>query len=66
MGRVLRQHRETTHEVQFLAKPPTRSRHARSSVLASAFDDDEPYALTELEGQFVHYVLNKVVPRLGP
>ncbi len=65
LGRVLRQHRETTHDGQFRAKTPTRSRQPRSPVLASAFDDDKPYVLTELGSQFVHYVLNEVVPRLG-
>jgi hypothetical protein len=65
LGRVLRQHRDTTHDGQFLAKTPPRSRQPRSAVLSSAFDDDKPYVLTDLGGQFVHYVLNEVVPRLG-
>lgn len=33
--------------------------------MASAFDDDKPYELTELGSQFIHRVLNEVVPRLG-
>jgi len=64
-GSVIRQHRDTTHEGQFLARKPARARQ-RSAVMASAFDDDKPYELTELGSQFVHYVLNEVVPRLGP
>jgi hypothetical protein len=48
-----------------IAKTPSRARQHRSPVLASAFDDDKPYVLTELGSQFVHYVLNEVVPRLG-
>jgi len=64
-GSVLRQHRDTTHDGQFVASPRARTRQRRSRVLASAFDDDKPYELTELGGQFVHYVLNEVVPRIG-
>jgi hypothetical protein len=64
-GSVIRQHRDTTQDGRFIARTPPRSRQRRSPVLASAFDDDKPYELTELGGQFVHYVLNEVVPRLG-
>jgi hypothetical protein len=63
-GSVIRQHRDTTHDGQFLAPKRARTRQGRSAVMASAFDDDKPYELTELGGQFVHYVLNEVVPRL--
>lgn len=64
-GSVIRQHRETTQDGQFLANRTRRPRHPHSPVLKSAFDDDKPYELTELGGQFVHYVLNEVVPRIG-
>ena len=64
-GSVIRQHRETTYDGQFLARTPPRTRQRRSPVMASAFDDDKPYELTELGDQFIHYVLNEVVPRLG-
>lgn len=64
-GSVIRQHRETTADGRFLARTPPRTRQRRSPILASAFDDDRPYELTELGSQFVHYVLNEVVPRLG-
>ncbi len=64
-GSVIRQHRETTYDGRFIAhKALTRSK-GRSGVLASAFDDDKPYELTELGSQFVHYALNEVAPRLG-
>jgi hypothetical protein len=33
--------------------------------MKSAFDTDEPYELTELGRQFVHYAMTDVVPRLG-
>jgi hypothetical protein len=65
LGRVIRQHRETTHDGHFLTKAPAPARKRRSPVMASAFDDGKPYELTELGGQFVHYVLNEVVARLG-
>jgi hypothetical protein len=64
-GSVIRQHRDTTHDGQFLARRPARTRRPRSPVLASAFDDDKPYELTELGSQFVHYALEEVIPRLG-
>jgi len=64
-GSVIRQHRDTTHDGRFLARKAPRTRQPRSPVMASAFDDDKPYELTELGGQFIHYVLNEVVPRLG-
>jgi hypothetical protein len=64
-GSVLRQHRDTTHDGQFLAKRPPRTKQRRSPVLASAFDDDKPYELTELGGQFASYVLDEPAPRLG-
>jgi hypothetical protein len=65
MGHVLRQHRETTSDGQFLSARPTARRRTRSPVMKSAFDDDKSYELTELGSQFVHYAMNEVVPRLG-
>jgi hypothetical protein len=37
----------------------------RSKVMKSAFDDAEPYVLTSLGEQFVHYTMNEVVKRLS-
>jgi hypothetical protein len=62
-GRIIRQHRETTPDGQFIARRSTQ-RRARG-VLKSAFDDVDTYELTELGKQFVHYAMNEVVPRLG-
>lgn len=62
-GSVIRQHRETTHDGQFV-KRQTRRRVA-SPVLKSAFDNQEPYELTELGSQFVHYAMQVPVSRLG-
>lgn len=63
MGGVIRQHRETTYSGQFVAKKPQRGTRA-SGILKSAFDDEEPYELTELGRQFVHYTMDEVVPRV--
>lgn len=65
-GSVIRQHRETTPDGQFLRKQRATVRRGHASpVMKSAFDDTEGYELTELGSKFVHYVLNDVVPRLG-
>lgn len=61
-GRVIRQHRETNYQGQFLTKSKTRS-HS-SGVMKSAFDNEEPYELTELGKQFVHYVFSDIVKRI--
>jgi len=63
MGDVIRQHRETTIAGQFVAKKPQRGTRA-SGVLKSAFDSEEPYELTALGRQFVHYTMEEVVPRV--
>ncbi|PYI94917.1 MAG: hypothetical protein DME98_18330 [Verrucomicrobia bacterium] len=63
MGGVIRQHRETTYSGEFVARKPQRGTRA-SGVLKSAFDTEEPYELTELGRQFVHYTMEEVVPRV--
>lgn len=65
-GGVIRQGRETNAYGQFVRKQPQRggSRPA-STVMKSAFDDEEGYVLTELGREFVHYTMNEVVTRLG-
>ena len=63
-GRVLRQIRDKNQHGQFLAKRrPTRA--GRRTVLESAFENTKPYELTELGKQFVHYVMEEAVPRVG-
>ena len=65
-GRVIRQHRETDAFGHFKRKDPTRRRTvARTGHLKSAFDDQEPYELTELGRQFVHYTMEEAVPRIA-
>ena len=58
-GRVIRQIRDTNIHGQFLTK--RRGRSPSPGVLKSAFDDVEPYELTELGREFVHYVFRDVV-----
>jgi hypothetical protein len=33
--------------------------------MASAFDDEQPYELTQLGTQFVRYTMEGVMPRIG-
>jgi hypothetical protein len=65
LGHVIRQERKTTAAGQFLKKPRPRRRLPASPVMKTAFDDVEPYVLTELGGWFVSYTMNEIVPRLG-
>jgi len=63
-GGVIRQHRETNYAGEFVKRPAKRT-GASSSVMKSAFDDAEPYELTELGKQFVHYTMSEIVPRMA-
>ncbi len=61
-GRIIRQHREANSVGQFLTKPRTRA--PSSGTMKSAFDNEEPYELTELGKQFVHYVFSDIIKRI--
>lgn len=64
-GRIIRQHRNVNSYGQFLKKPHRRTPPgSSSSTMKSAFDDEEPYELTELGKKFVHYVFAEIVKRL--
>ncbi len=63
-GGVIRQHRETNYVGEFVKRPARRT-GSTSSVMKSAFDDTEPYELTELGKQFVHYTMSEIVPRMA-
>ncbi|MEI9948249.1 MAG: hypothetical protein WDO74_04545 [Pseudomonadota bacterium] len=63
-GGVLRQYRPTDAWGNFVKQPAQRSSRTGITTTKSAFDDEEPYVLTELGGHFVSYALNEVVPRL--
>jgi hypothetical protein len=63
-GHVIRQRRETNSYGEFLKKPRSATQRG-SRVMKSAFDDQEPYVLTELGREFVHYTMNEIVPRIN-
>jgi hypothetical protein len=60
-GGVIRQHRATDYYGNQLKKSTHKS---STSILTSAFDNIEPYELTELGEQFVHYTMTEIVPQL--
>ena len=66
-GGVIRQEREVTVTGEFVRKTPARRPRGapRSTTRDSSFDDEDPYELTELGEQFVHYTMNEVVDRIG-
>jgi hypothetical protein len=62
-GGVIRQERETDMDGRFLKRDVRGQSHANPSrVMESAFENTKPYMLTELGKQFVHYVMDDVVP----
>ena len=63
-GYVVRQHRETDYQGNFIKQRPQKSA-STSTTMKSAFADDKQYELTELGKQFVHYAMNEIVPQLG-
>lgn len=64
-GSVIRQHRPTDGAGNYLPKPRKRAGPGQSGQpLKSAFDNEEPYELTQLGEQFVHYAMNDVVKRI--
>jgi hypothetical protein len=65
-GGVIRQERETDG-LGNVYKKDTRGQHRESSsrVMESAFENSKPYVLTALGKQFVHYVMEDVVPQIG-
>jgi hypothetical protein len=66
MSGIVRQARGTDEDGRFLRRQPTRRapKGMASRVMESSFEDSKPQVLTELGKQFVHYVLDDVVPRL--
>ncbi|ANO50684.1 hypothetical protein [Woeseia oceani] len=63
-GSVIRQHRQTTPDGQFLRTRTTGRRGRGSGTMESAFEATKQYELTELGKQFVHYTMSEVVGRL--
>ena len=64
-GHVIRQHREKDYRGNYLKATPQRRTGIASRIMASAFDDDKAYELTELGKQFVRYTVEGVMPRIG-
>jgi hypothetical protein len=67
VGRVMRQFREKDYSGKFLKVNPqwNKNRSPASRTMASAFDDDKEYELTELGRQFVHYTMTDIVRKVG-
>lgn len=65
-GGVIRQHRETDYQGNFITRkgPPVR-KGTGSRVMKSAFDDKEQYELTAIGGQFIHYVMTELTPKIA-
>ena len=61
MDGIIRQERPTDYAGNFIKKSTRRS---KSSTLKSAFDEIEPYELTELGQSFVHYTMEEVVIKI--
>lgn len=62
MGGIIRQHRETDYNGNFIKKS---NKSSKSYTLKSAFDYSEPYELTELGQKFVHYTMEEIVTKIG-
>jgi hypothetical protein len=63
IGHVIRQYRPKDRSRNFL-KVANTTKWPNSRYMKSAFDNEKPYELTELGRQFVHYIMNEIVPRL--
>lgn len=65
-GGVIRQARETDIDGRFLKHNiHSASQAGQSRFMESAFESTKPYVLTELGKQFVHYVMEDIVPVIG-
>jgi hypothetical protein len=61
---VIRQHRPINLRGEFIKKSTKGRRKSSSSTMKSAFDDQDPYELTELGRQFVHYTMDELAPQI--
>jgi hypothetical protein len=65
MGGVMRLPRQTTPSGEFLRKRQQRARRTPApTTIKSSFDDVEPWVLTELGKEFVHYTMNEGIGRI--
>lgn len=67
VGHIIRQDRDKDSQGRFLKRPRKRTGGGMrpASTMKSAFDDNDPYVLTEMGKQFVHYVMSEVCPDIG-
>jgi len=65
-GGIVRQHRETDYQGNFITKPRTkqRTRGTGPKPMKSAFDKEDLYELTGLGEQFVHYAMSDLPLRI--
>jgi len=60
-GEIVRQHRETDYQGNYIMKGPTRRPSLQvaggARIAKSAFDEEERYELTGIGKQFVHYAM---------
>lgn len=64
-GGIVRQHRATDYNGNFLPKPRVRKiKGAGSKPITSAFDEKELYELTKLGQQFIHYAMTDLPVRI--
>ncbi|TIR05320.1 MAG: hypothetical protein E5X37_27115 [Mesorhizobium sp.] len=66
LGSVIRQHGPTDYDGNFLRRPTAKRSapgHAPRTA-KSAFDEVEPYELTDLGKQFVHYAMNEITAKI--
>jgi hypothetical protein len=64
-GGIIRQHREVDYLGNFIPKTPERRpKGSGPKPMASAFDEEDGYDLTELGRQFVHYAMTELPPKI--
>ncbi len=65
IGHVIRQHRETDYQGNFISKPRRKAKRGSGPrPITSAFDDEKQYELTGLGQQFVHYAMTDLPPKI--
>lgn len=63
-GGVIRQYRQTDYQGRYLKSSSKSGSNTTSNTVKSAFDDIEPYELTQLGKQFVHYAMTDLPPKI--
>ena len=65
-GGVIRQVRQTDYSGNFIRKAPSKRAKAGQAprTAKSAFDEIEPYELTDLGQQFVHYAMTEITAKI--